>query len=228
MKYRWILFDADGTLFDYSKAEEQALEKTFVAFGLRFEADHLELYRRINHRVWLLLEGGEVTLSELKVRRFAQLLDAAGLEGDPATFSARYLKGLAEGTQLLDGAEPLVHGLRDRIGMVILTNGLKDVQRPRLAGAGFDGCFHDVVISEEVGAAKPDPEIFDVAFSRMGHPGKEEVLMVGDSLTSDIQGGSDYGIDTCWFNPEAKPPETEANITYEIRQLSEVVGIVGI
>ncbi len=227
MSYRWILFDADGTLFNYSKAETEALEKAFAASGLRFEATHSELYRRINHRIWLRFERGEIAQSELEVRRFEQLFEALGLEADPERFSARYLLALAEGTHLLDGAEQIVRELHGRVGMVILTNGLKDVQRPRLAGSALDGYFSDVVISEEVGSAKPAPGIFDAAFSAMGHPDKRDVLIVGDSLTSDIRGGSDYGIDTCWFNPEGRPRATDAEISYEIRQLSEVAEIVG-
>ncbi len=227
MNYRWILFDADGTLFDYSQAESAALEKAFAASGLAFEAAHVELYRQINHRIWQRFERGEIAQTELKVRRFEQLFEAAGFDGEPERFSQRYLHGLAQGTQLLDGAEQVVRELHGRVGMVILTNGLKDVQRPRLAGSALDGYFDDVVISEEVGSAKPDPAIFDAAFSAMGHPDKEDVLIVGDSLTSDIQGGSDYGIDTCWFNPEGKPRETTARISYETRRLSEVANIVG-
>jgi 2-haloacid dehalogenase len=227
MRYRWILFDADGTLFDYPRAEEAALEQACAASGLTFEAGLVELYRQINHRIWQQLERGEISLAALKVRRFEQLFVAAGFDVDAERFSARYLEGLARGTQLIEGAEQIVRRLHGRIGMVILTNGLRDVQRPRLAGSALDGCFADVVISEEVGAAKPDPEIFDVAFERMGQPAKHEVLMVGDSLTSDIRGGSDYGIDTCWFNPQGKPRDTGAEISYEIRRLPELAAVVG-
>ena len=227
MRYRWILFDADGTLFDYTQAEEAALEMACSASGLDFETHLIELYREINHRIWQQLERGEIGQAELKVRRFEQLFDAAGLDGDAERFSARYLKGLACGTQLIEGAEQIVRELYGRAGMVILTNGLADVQRPRLAGSALDGCFADVVISEEVGASKPASEIFDVTFSRIGQPAKHEVLMVGDSLTSDIRGGSDYGIDTCWFNPQGKPREGDAEISYEIRRLSEMAAVVG-
>ncbi len=227
MRYQWILFDADDTLFDYAKAEEQALESAFTAFGVTLETGHVELYQEINHRIWQSFERGEITLPELKIRRFEQLFEAAGLEGNPARFSASYLEGLAQGTYLIDGAEQVVHDLHGRIGMVIVTNGIQDVQRPRLAGSTLNGCFADMVISEEIGIAKPEPGIFDAAFSKMGNPDKHDVLIVGDSLTSDIRGGSNYGIDTCWYNPERKPRVNDVTITYEIHQLSEVVDIAG-
>ena len=227
MRYCWILFDADGTLFDYPRAEEEALEMAFAASGYAYETGHVELYRRITHRIWRRFERGEIAQGKLKVLRFEQLFEAAGLAGDPERFSQRYLEGLARGTQLIDGAEQVVRDLHEQIGMVVLTNGLKDVQRPRLAGSALNGYFDGVVISEEVGFAKPDPGIFDVAFQAMGDPDKRDVLIVGDSLTSDIRGGSDYGIDTCWFNPEGEPRADGLAITYEIRELREVAEIVG-
>ncbi len=227
MRYSWILFDADGTLFDYPRAEEAALEAACAASGIEYQPALIELYRQVNHRIWQLFERGEIALSQLKVRRFEQLFDAAGIDADAERFSARYLEGLARGTQLIDGAEQIVRRLHGRLGMVILTNGLAGVQRPRLAGSAIHDCFAEVVISEEVGAAKPDPEIFDVTFERIGEPAREDVLMVGDSLTSDIRGGSDYGIDTCWFNPRGRPRDTDARIRYEIRRLDELAAVVG-
>jgi 2-haloacid dehalogenase len=109
---------------------------------------------------------------------------------------------------------------------MIITNGLRDVQRPRIAKSAIGGCFAGVVISEEVGASKPDGRIFEVAFERMGCPRKEDVLIVGDSLSSDMQGGSDYGIDTCWFNPQKKPRDPDVEIDYEIRDLRELLALV--
>ena len=140
--------------------------------------------------------------------------------------SRRYLEHLSRGTDLIDGAEAVLERLSARAGMVLVTNGLQDVQRSRFARSTIGGYFRDLVISEEVGAAKPDGRIFDAAFRALGNPRKEEVLMIGDSLSSDIRGGADYGIDTCWFNPEGKPREGEIEIRYEIRRLSELPPIV--
>ena len=124
------------------------------------------------------------------------------------------------------GALELVAALDGRVGLMILTNGLKDVQRSRFRQSAIGRYFKDIIISEEVGFAKPDGRIFDVAFEEMGWPKKREVLIVGDSLTSDMQGGLDYGIDTCWFNPWKRPNTLGRALMYEIDQLRGVLGIV--
>ncbi len=228
MVYQWILFDADGTLFDYRQAEVAALAAAFARVGLGLEPRHLELYRKVNGQIWLELERGEVGREELKVKRFERLFEAAELDVDPVAFSVEYLDCLSARSDLIPGAEEILRQLAGKTRMVLLTNGLKDVQRPRLAGSTIEGYFDDVVISEEVGAFKPDPAIFEVAFARMGWPGKSDVLIVGDSLTSDIQGGSNYGIDTCWYNPAGEICELDLTIRYEIRQLDELVAIAGV
>ncbi|MFQ5855629.1 MAG: YjjG family noncanonical pyrimidine nucleotidase [Anaerolineae bacterium] len=226
MQYKWILFDADGTLFDYDRAESTALEKTFQQMGHRFESRYTEAYRRINGQIWLDFEQGKISQDRLRVKRFELLFEAVNVESDPLEFSERYLKNLADGSDLIEGAEDTISALYGKVGLVVITNGLKDVQRPRLAKSAIGDYLAEVVISEEVGAAKPDRRIFDVAFSRMGNPKKDEVLIVGDSLTSDIKGGNEYGIDTCWFNPTQTPCYHDVEIQYEISSLSELLTIV--
>jgi YjjG family noncanonical pyrimidine nucleotidase len=228
MIYEWLLFDADSTLFDYDRAEASALRRTFEEMGRPFEPGHAEAYRRINGQIWLEFEQGRISQERLRTRRFELLFDAVGVELPPEAFSARYLRNLAEGTYLIDGALEVIQSLHGRIGLMLITNGLKEVQRPRFARSALSGYFADLVISEEVGAAKPDARIFDVAFARMGHPRREAVLMVGDSLTSDMRGGADYGIDTCWFNPGQRPRNPDVGIRYEIRDLRELLDLIGV
>ena len=226
MKYKWLLFDADGTLFDYDKAEAAALERTFKQIGLRFEPRYAQVYRQINAQIWLEFEQGKISQDRLRIKRFELLFEAIVVESDPEIFSERYLKNLADGSDLIEGAEKVTRRLSEKVGLILITNGLKDVQRSRLAKSGISGYFADIVISEEVGVAKPDRRIFKEAFSRMDNPRRAEVLMVGDSLTSDIKGGNDYGIDTCWFNPMQRPCDRDVEIQYEINHLSELLNIV--
>jgi 2-haloacid dehalogenase len=228
VRYNWVLFDADGTLFDYDRAEAQALRATFADAGHPFEPGHAEVYRQVNGALWRAFERGEIAQAVLKVRRFEQLLAAVGMEADAAAFSRRYLENLGLAADLVPGAERVVRALHGRVGLVLITNGLKQVQRSRFARSPIGGCFAEVVISEEVGAAKPDARIFDAAFERMGCPPKKEVLIVGDSLTSDMRGGNDYGIDTCWFNPSQAPRPDGVEVCYEIHDLDEVLAIVNL
>ena len=226
MKYTWLLLDADGTLFDYDKAEAMALEKAFVKAGYAYQPAYREAYQRINDQLWQAFEHGELSADTIKVRRFQELFTAIGLRGDPVRFSSQYLACLAERADLLDGAEALVRALYGQINMLVITNGLAEVQRHRFARSGLQPYIADIVISDEVGASKPDPRIFDVAFTRMGNPAREAVLMVGDSLSSDMRGGRGYGIDVCWFNPAGRPRPEDLDIQYEIADLSELLLIL--
>jgi 2-haloacid dehalogenase len=226
MIYKWILFDADGTLFDYDQAESAALQHTFEQMGQRFEPGYVEAYRQINGQIWLEFEQGRISQERLRTLRFEMLFEASGLTLSPEAFSALYLRNLAQGTDLIDGAEEVVRTLHGRIGLMLITNGLQEVQRPRFARSALNGLFAGLVISEEVGAAKPHPRIFDAAFAEMGQPGREEVLMVGDSLSSDMRGGSDYGIDTCWYNPEQRPRSPGIEIRYEIQDLRQLLDLL--
>ena len=228
MKYTWLLFDADDTLFDYDKAEVAALQGTFDLLGLPYEEPYARVYRQINGDIWLDFEKGRISQQRLRTKRFELLFDAFHIECDPSEFSVRYLENLASHADLVDGAEELVRELHGRAGLLLITNGLADVQRARFARSTVLPYFADVVISEEVGAAKPDPKIFDVAFSKMGLPRRDEVLIVGDSLTSDIRGGNLYGIDTCWFNPGRRPRDPGVEIRYEIGELGELLGILDV
>jgi len=225
MSYNWILFDADGTLFDYDAAEAAALAAAFARIGQNFLPEHSEIYRTINGRMWLELEEGTTTQERLRVERFEELFETIGVNSDATQFSDDYTANLATQTGLIDGADSTVAALAEIARLMLITNGLTQVQRPRFGASSIRRHFDGLVISEEVGAAKPDPQIFDAAFATMNHPRKSKVLMVGDSLTSDIKGGIDYGIDTCWFNPSGRALQNGVEPTYEIRRIDELLDI---
>jgi 2-haloacid dehalogenase len=227
-KYKWLLLDADGTLFDYDRAEAGALVATFQEMGLKAAPGYAEAYREINGQIWRDFEAGKISALALRTERFQRLFHAVRVEADPHIFGERYLVHLGDQAHLIAGAEALLRSLYGKVGLVLITNGLEDVQRSRLARSTIASYLTDVVISETVGAAKPDSRIFDIAFARMNLPRKKEVLIVGDSLTSDIKGGSDYEIDTCWFNPQRLSRSLDVRIRYEIHELSALLGIVGV
>lgn len=219
--YDWLLFDADDTLFDYQRAESAALRISFQQFALPFDESTLALYRMHNHSLWLALERGEITGEVLRRRRFQLLAGALQLDL-PFELSDAYVENLAAQAILNDGALDTLQALANHYQFTIITNGMSRVQRPRLAHSPIRPFISALVISEEVGFAKPAPEIFDAAFAQMNHPARERVLMIGDSLSSDIQGGISYRIDTCWYNPNQVAPPQNMNITREIHNLREL------
>jgi 2-haloacid dehalogenase len=222
LHYRWLLFDADGTLFDYDRAERAALEQALTQIGVAFELGHLATYRRINQALWQGVEKGEIKPAVLKVRRFELLLEAIGVMHSAAALSAAYLECLANCSELVEDAEGVLRALHRKYRIAILTNGLTVVQRGRLARSVIRHHVSDIIISEEIGAAKPAREFFDTAFARLGHPSKHEVLMIGDGWVSDIQGAVEYGIDACWYNPGRRPRPGNHKITREIASLKEL------
>lgn len=229
-RYTVLLLDADGTLFDYDRAESYALETTFARFGVPYDADRdLPVYRRINAEMWRAFERGEIDPATLSVERFRRVLDALGASGrtDPAELAERYLGHLAEGSFLIPGALEVVAELAGRARIVVVTNGLSRVQRSRFAGSGLAEHVEHLVISDEIGVQKPEPGVFDAALAPFDGVPREEVLMVGDSLTSDIAGGVRYGIATCWYNPGGREnPRGGPVPTHEIGGLEELPSLV--
>jgi 2-haloacid dehalogenase len=219
-KYTWLLFDADDTLFDFPRAEANALRWTLDSLGLPASPDYFEIYARCNLAVWKEFERGLLTSVELRTKRFRLFFDEVGITADPETVSPLYLQNLALGTDLLPAAEEVIRFLRPRFHLGLVTNGLADVQHPRLARSALADCFEGIFISEEIGAAKPARAYFDAVFNAIGNPPKSEVLIIGDSLTSDMRGGIDYGIDTCWYNPDGKT--TDLPVTFQIAALNEL------
>jgi 2-haloacid dehalogenase len=222
-RYQWLLFDADGTLFDYDRAETAALRAAFQEIGAAFDPGYVATYRRINQALWQALERGEVKPDALKVRRFELLLEAIGVAYPAAALSEIYLRCLADCSELVEGAEEVLSALHGQCQAAIVTNGLQAVQRRRVARSSIRDRIAHLIISEEIGCAKPAREYFDITFARLGHPPKNRVLMVGDSWFSDMQGAADYGIDTCWFNPRRLARPATPAITCEITSLRELI-----
>lgn len=224
--YSWLFFDADGTLFDYNRAEATAFRNAFNSLQFPFEETYLDTYQKINRELWKALERHEITPAILRLRRFELLLEALQLTGSADDLNLAYVEQLGLCTDLIDGAYETLQALSSKSRIAIVTNGLEAVQRSRLRHSTIHPMISELIISEEVGAAKPHTAFFDAAFARTGHPQKSDVLIIGDSLTSDMQGGVEYGIDTCWYNPDGELNPKGLSITYEIRDLMELREII--
>lgn len=227
MKYDVILFDADQTLFDFEKSEKFALEKTIEKLGFTYnEQDHLRIYHEVNKKIWKEFELGEITQEELKVERFNRFKDMISWDFKPSLFADYYMEFLSDASFIYDDAFAIVEHLSENHRLAIITNGLTRVQTKRIKGSVIAKYFEEIVISEEVQISKPNPEIFAYTLKKLGQDSKESVLMVGDSLTSDIMGGNIFGVDTCWFNPENMEKSADITPTYEIKKLSELLPIL--
>jgi 2-haloacid dehalogenase len=222
--YSWLLFDADGTLFDFELAEKLALQSVLEHLHQPFTEDAYNGYKRINKHLWENFEKGQIKQSEIKTQRFEKWLETLNIQANVEEVSQYYVHQLATQGPLLDGALELIQNLALKYKMLIITNGLKEVQRPRFDASILKPYFEDIIVSGEVGVAKPDAGIFDIAFEKMGRPDRTEVLIIGDSLSADMQGGLNYGIDTCWFTPEKAV--TDLPITFTIHDLKQLQSIL--
>ena len=223
MKYEIIIFDADETLFDFKKSERDAFKNTMLEFDIEYDENHhLKIYQEINTAIWKEFEDGLITQEKLKVERFKRLSDKLNTRFDEVQFAKSYMKHLSNASFLYDDSIDLVESLHKDYRLTIITNGLKDVQDNRIRKSIIAKYFEDIVVSEEVLVSKPDPKIFELALNNIKHTDKSKVLIVGDSLTSDIQGGINFGIDTCWFNPNKIVNKTGIKPTYEISNLMEL------
>ncbi len=227
MKYKAILFDADGVLFDYRKAESFAFLKTFDFFKIKKNLDSIhKKYKTINIKIWREFEEKKITSTDLRVERFSRLFKVADLQLDPAEVSKTYLTFLSQCSFLNDGAKEIVEYFSEKCELAIITNGLADVQRSRIGNSKLVSFFKMLFISEEIGYPKPHKEIFEFALQKLENKNKNDILLVGDNLISDIKGGNDFGIDTCWFNQNIWNNKLDIHPTYEINNLLELKKIV--
>lgn len=227
-KYKTLLFDVDDTLLDFGATEKLALKLLLEEQGIEATEEIEALYKKINSRLWLSFEEGNVSRDAVVNSRFAELFAELGREGVGPELESRYRAYLDEGHDMLEGALELITNLHNQFDLYIVTNGVSRTQYRRLTDSGLLPYFKGIFVSEDTGYQKPMREFFEFVFSRIPGITAEETMIVGDSLTSDIKGGNLAGIDTCWFNPALKPNRTEIAPTYEIHHLAELYEILGV
>ena len=226
-KYYCILFDADNTLLNFDAAESKALADTLVNYGIEPDAETVQTYRTINEELWRQLEKGQLRREKLMSERFTRFLKAIDAAGDGAEMNRYYLEQLSlhpdlASPEVLD----VLRELSEVATLAVVTNGFQKVQSRRLAESGVENFLEDVFVSEKMDAEKPNRKIFDAALRALGVENREHVLMVGDSLTGDVQGGINAGLDTCWFNPHHQENPGKILPTYEISSLEELYPLV--
>lgn len=226
MKYDIVLFDADGTLFDFARAEDESIRHTMRSFGIEPSDQRVAKYSEINDSLWKALERGEIEKSVLLYRRFELFCQYYGFPADHRKMAETYMNTLSTKGHLINGAEELIKKLYGKVRMYIVTNGVEFIQKGRYAKSGIGKYFEDKFISGVIGYEKPRIEYFEYVESHIDNFNKTRVLVVGDSLTSDIQGGINYGLDTCWFNPKGKVVPEGMDITYTVSNFDEIYTII--
>lgn len=222
----FLFLDLDDTILDFRKAEYIALGKTFGALGLEATDAIRTRYSQINRACWQMLERGELTRDQVLLRRFSDLFSEQGMEVDAAECARLYARNLSVGHYFLPGAQEAMERLSQKYRLFLASNGTADVQRSRMASADLYRFFEKIFISQEVGHNKPAKEYFDLCFARIPGFDPQKAMIVGDSLTSDIQGGINAGIRTCWVNPKHDPGRADIRPDYQIEALHQLEALL--
>ncbi len=217
MRYDLVLLDLDDTIFDFQAGNKNAVHELMRELGMDSETI-FEEYQEHNHACWAALERGEMTQEVLHVERFRRFLAAKGRQEDPRPVADRFAQLLGGQAIWMPGAAQMLETLSARMPLVLLTNGITVIQRARLERSGILKYVSRTVISQEVGVAKPDPRIFEIALAGVK---PERALMIGDGLQSDILGANRAGVDACWFNPKGKALPEGVRAQYIARSLAE-------
>lgn len=222
-KYTTLLFDADNTLLDFFAAEERAIEITCKHFNIPFSKEIGKLYSDINDSFWKRFEKGEIKREEINCGRFKQFAQVMGSDANPQDLADFYIEELSNGNMIIEGADRLCEALSKKYDMYIVTNGHASVQKRRFGTSSLPQYFKKSFISEEMGSKKPEKEYFDLVFKELPEKDKSKICIIGDSMSSDILGGINAGIDTCFYNRFGLPKTYEP--TYEVKNFDELLDL---
>ena len=224
--FEYLFLDLDDTILDFQKAEHVALSKTLESFGLNPTQEVLTRYNKINKAHWEALERKEMTRDQVLLGRFQMLFREFSVDADPEKVARSYEHNLGIGHWFLPGAEEAVTALSKKYKLYLASNGTASVQKGRMTSANLYRFFEKVFVSQEIGANKPSTEYFERCFAQIPGFDKAKAIIVGDSLTSDILGGQNAGIATCWVNPSHKAGRADIRVDYEIEALSQLEALL--
>lgn len=224
--YKYLLFDVDGTLLDFDKAEQYALEYTFQNYDIPLTYEINQRYEEINKKLWKDFENGLIDKKTVVYSRFVLLFKEFNIPVDGIVFEDDYQKALGQGFFVLPHTIEVLSELYQKYPLYVVTNGVSQTQYSRLEGTNIKKYFQNIFVSEDIGYQKPSKEYFDYCFQKIDYIDLNKTLIIGDSLSSDIQGGINAGIDTCWFNPNHLDKPEAMPINYEIHDLRELLQLL--
>lgn len=222
-----LLWDVDQTLLDFKRSESYAIKHCFEQLGMKADEAAVTLYSGINERFWKKIETGEIEKKTALTERFETFFHTINVTGiDASAFQKSYAEALGSVYYYQDNSYELVKSLKGTCRQYLVTNGVTLTQRKKLALSGFDKLVENIFVSEEIGVPKPRKEFFDQCFARIPEFCRERTIIVGDSLTSDMQGANNAGIAACWYNPHRLKNNSAVKIDYEISNLNDIKNIL--
>lgn len=223
---RIVLLDLDNTIIDFNECARRSIMGIFEDLGFRYDDSVFETFITENVKIWKRLELGEIDKAYLRANRWNIILQKLGIDYDGTIIEERFENGVALGAYPVDGAYELLDYLYDKYDLYVVSNGLKFVQESRVKIGKYDKYFKALFLSEDVGIQKPDIRFFDYCYEKLGFPPKNELILIGDSLSADIKGGNNFGIDTIWFNKNGEENLTDIKPTYIVNTLKEIESIL--
>lgn len=221
-----VLLDLDNTLIDFNECARHSIINIFEELGFDYTEKVFETFIAENIKIWKMLEKGEITKAELRANRWNIILGKLGIDYDGTIIEEKFENGVAQGAYAVEGAYELLDYLQPKYELYIVSNGFRYVQESRLKIGDFRKYFKDIFLSEDIGIQKPAKEFFDYCFEKLGKPGKENIILIGDSLSADIMGGLNYGIDSVWFNKNKDSLPENIKPTYIVDRLCDIEKIL--
>ncbi len=215
--YEWLFLDLDNTILDFGASSKKAFYHIFDSHPVSLSEQHYKRYREINHQYWVSMEKGEISAEKLTVQRWSDFLKELKIKADPVLLNDNYLSHISNNPIFVKDALESLKQLSSKYRLMLITNGLASVQLQRLQLTSLHTYFEHIVISEQLGHAKPAKDFFEHCHGLAGRPLKDMVLVIGDTLTSDIKGGLDFGYHTCWYNYYMTDNESEYRPHYEVK-----------
>lgn len=226
MNKKIVLLDLDNTLIDFNECARHSIMNIFSELGFEYSENVFETFICENVKIWKRLEKGEITKADLRANRWNIILKKLGIDYDGTIIEEKFENGVAQGAYAVDGAYELLDYLYPKYELYIVSNGFRFVQESRLKIGDFRKYFKDIFLSEDIGIQKPAKEFFDYCFDKLSHPNKENVILIGDSLSADIIGGLNYGIDCIWFNKNGDKLPKSIEPTYIVDRLKDIEKIL--
>lgn len=221
-----VLLDLDNTIIDFNECARRSIMGIFEDLGFTYNDNVFDTFLTENVKIWKRLELGEIDKAYLRANRWNIILGKLGIDYDGSVIEERFENGVALGAYPVEGAYDLLDYLDKKYDLYVVSNGLKFVQESRVKIGKYDKYFKSLFLSEDIGIQKPDVRFFDYCYEKLGRPNKDELILIGDSLSADIKGGNNFGIDTIWFNKNGEDNLTDIKPTYTVNTLKEIESIL--